>query len=204
MTTRIVLARHGETIWHHENRYAGISDVPLTATGRAQATELGEWARTAQLDSLWVSPLSRARDTAAAVERAIDMVAQVDERLREMDFGEGDGLTLAEMAERFNDRVELFTRDPVANYLPGGENPEHAAERATRCLREIASKNPGGRVLVVAHNTLYRLVLCRLLEIPMARYRTAFAPVRNDALTEIGIDGDDAMLLQFNVPVRLA
>lgn len=128
--TRIVLARHGETIWHHENRYAGISDIPLTATGRAQAEKLGEWARNADLAGLWISPLSRARATAAPVERATGLVAHVDQRLREIDFGEGDGLTISEMEERFRERVELFKKDPIANYLPGGEDPPQAGERA--------------------------------------------------------------------------
>jgi Histidine phosphatase superfamily (branch 1) len=53
---------------------------------------------------------------------------------------------------------------------------------------------------VVAHNTLIRLALCSLLGIPLARYRTVFPVVRNGALTEIGLDGEKAALLQYNSP----
>ncbi len=199
--TRVFLARHGETIWHSGNRYAGLSDIPLTEHGRCQAEALASWARQAELSAVWVSPLSRARETAAAVARALQIDPQVDQRLRELNFGEGEGLTLAGMAQRFGERLALFEKDPVTHHLPGGEDPVAAAERGAECLHEIASRHPGQRVLVVAHNTLCRLVLCRLLFIPLARYRKVFASVRNHALIEIAIEGDDTTLLQFNVPL---
>jgi probable phosphoglycerate mutase len=68
-------------------------------------------------------------------------------------------------------------------------------------LCDIASTHPQGRVLVVAHNTLIRLSLCSLLSIPLARYRTVFPAVRNGALTEIGLAGENAALLQYNSPL---
>ena len=200
--TSIFLARHGETIWHRENRYAGLSDIPLTKKGQEQAQALAGWAREAELSALWVSPLTRARDTMMPVARVTSLVPRIDERLRELHFGEGDGLTTEEMRHRLGERFELFLRDPVANHLPGGEDPVMAAERGAECLREIATAHRDGRVLVVAHNTLLRLVLCRLLDIELARYRTVFASVRNDALIELGIEGQDTSLMQFNVPVQ--
>ena len=64
--TRIVLARHGETAWHAENRYAGRSDVALTPRGHEQAELLAGWAARAGLSAIWCSPLGRAHETAAA------------------------------------------------------------------------------------------------------------------------------------------
>jgi broad specificity phosphatase PhoE len=58
--TDVLLVRHGETVWHAENRYAGTTDVALTDHGREQARALGGWARDAGLSALWCSPLSRA------------------------------------------------------------------------------------------------------------------------------------------------
>lgn len=200
--TDFVLVRHGETVWHAENRYAGRTDVPLTALGRRQAAELGAWAAGQHLDAVLCSPLSRARLTAAPAATALGLALRVDERLYEVDFGRGDGLTRAEMAEAFPEALAAFLTDPVAHHLPGGEDPAAAAVRATGCLQETARALPDGRVLVVAHSTLLRLALCALLGIPLARYRRVFPVLGNGALTELRLRDGQAALLRLNVPVR--
>ena len=159
--------RHGETVWHAENRYAGVSDVALTPRGEEQAAQLAAWTRTAGLVAVWSSPLSRARRTAQGCAMVADLPLDVDARLRELDFGEGEGLTSAEMAERFPDARAAFLADPVAHHLPGGEDPVTAAQRFTDCLQEITEKHPDGRVLVVAHSSAIRLALCRLIGVPL-------------------------------------
>jgi broad specificity phosphatase PhoE len=201
---RIVLVRHGETVWHAENRYAGSSDVALTRRGLEQAELLAARAKGAGLSALWCSPLARARDTAAAVARTTGLQPRVDARLRELDFGEGEGSTIAEMQRRFPDRVAAFRADPVASHLPGGEDPRAAAERGATCIRELALTHPGGRVLVVTHTTLLRLVLCQLLGLPLSEYRRVFPFVRNCGLTEIQLDRDVVSLLEYNVPIEAA
>ncbi|MEV8593856.1 histidine phosphatase family protein [Streptomyces sp. NPDC052012] len=201
--TDFVLVRHGETAWHAENRYAGRTDVPLTERGRRQAAALGTWAAGQRLDAVLCSPLSRARLTAEPAATALGLTPWVDERLYEVDFGRGDGLTRAEMAEAFPDELAAFLADPVAHHLPGGEDPVAAADRAVDCLEEIARKLPDGRVLVVAHSTLLRLVLCKLLGIPLAHYRRAFPALENGALTELRLRAGEASLLRLNAPVDL-
>ncbi|WP_165503100.1 histidine phosphatase family protein, partial [Actinomadura fibrosa] len=57
--TTLFLARHGQTEWHAENRYAGVSDIALDAEGRRQAEDLGRWAAGAAIEALWASPLGR-------------------------------------------------------------------------------------------------------------------------------------------------
>ncbi|GGU39587.1 histidine phosphatase family protein [Streptomyces lavendofoliae] len=199
--TDFVLVRHGETAWHAENRYAGRTDVPLTGRGLAQAATLGAWAAGRRLDAVLCSPLSRARLTAEPAATALGLTARVDERLYELDFGRGDGLTREEMAEEFPDALAAFLTDPVAHHLPGGEDPVAAAGRAVACLEEVARELPGGRVLVVAHSTLVRLALCELLGIPLARYRRVFPALENGALTELRLlPGRQASLLRLNAP----
>jgi broad specificity phosphatase PhoE len=200
--TRLVLTRHGETVWHAENRYAGASDVALTRRGREQAEALAAWAGTAGLSALWCSPLARARDTAAAVARATGLQPRLDPRLRELDFGQGEGHTVAEMERLWPDRVAAFRANPVEGHLPGGEDPRAAADRGTACIRDIARTHPGGRVLVVAHTTLLRLVLCRLLGLPLPAYRRVFPFVRNCGLTELRLDREVVSLLQFNAAIE--
>lgn len=199
--TNIVLIRHGETVWHHENRYAGSSDVSLTALGRRQADALADWATTSGIVTCWSSDLSRARDTLAPVASATGLSPRHDARLRELDFGNGEGRTAAEMRERFGEQYEAFRTDPVGAHLPGGEHPEQAVRRALECLIDIRAEAPDGRVLLVWHATLLRLVLCRLLGIATSEYRRAFPTVRNGALTEIRLSDDNCALLQFNTPI---
>ncbi|WP_157250949.1 histidine phosphatase family protein [Nonomuraea typhae] len=189
----LLLARHGETVWHAENRYAGLSDVPLTPRGEEQARELAAWAASAGLTGVWASTLSRARITAAAGATAAGVPLTVDARLAELDFGQADGLTAAEMHERFPEARRAFEADPAASPLPGGEDPAAAARRFLECLREI----PDGRVLVVAHTTVIRLALCTLVGLPLGAYRRAFPRLDNCAITEIDLKG---AILRYNAP----
>jgi probable phosphoglycerate mutase len=199
--TRLFLVRHGATVWHAENRYAGITDVALDARGHVQAEHLAAWASKAGLTAIWCSPLTRARETAAPAARAAELDPRIDERLREIDFGQVEGKTISEAEQLFPEEIRRFKADPVTYPMPGGEDPHQAARRVVSALREIASTHPHGHVLVVAHNTLLRLALCSLLGIPLERYRTVFPGVRNGALTEIGLEAENASLLQYNTPL---
>lgn len=197
----LLLARHGQTVWHAENRYAGISDVSLTATGRAQAEALGRWAASRPVDAVWTSPLSRAIATAEPACRVLGLTPQREPGLRECDFGVLEGRTLAEFAAEDPAAARAFRDDPVAHPFPGAEDPAAAAGRGAAALRRIAAAHPGERVLVVAHNTLLRLVLCTLLSIPAGRYRSVFPRLRNAAISELLLEsGGSAALLSLNVP----
>ncbi|MFJ9374007.1 histidine phosphatase family protein [Streptomyces sp. NPDC101455] len=200
MSTTLLLARHGQTTWHAENRYAGISDIVLTDTGVAQAEALGRWAAAHPVDAIWTSPLSRAALTAAPAARALNLTPRTEPALRECDFGVLEGRTLAEFAAENPGAAEAFRSDPVANPFPEAEDPLAAAERGTTVLHRIAAAHPGERVLIVAHNTLLRLVLCRLLSIPLSEYRRVFPQLRNAAVSEVRMAQEESALLSFNVP----
>lgn len=206
--TDIVLVRHGETTWHADNRYAGGSEVPLTARGRAQAQQLAAWAAAAGLAGVWASDLSRTELTARPCATAAGLPLTVDPRLREVDFGLAEGFTAAELAREIPHELAAFRRDPVANHFPGGEDPRQAASRGLACLREIAVAQPDQRVLVVCHGTLIRVMLCSLLDLPLSDYRRLLPLVRNGHLNEIRVavseadqpPGLTAALLSWNAP----
>ncbi|MTB89427.1 histidine phosphatase family protein [Aeromicrobium senzhongii] len=202
MTSVIHLARHGETVWHAENRYAGSSDVGLTERGMEQARDLGAWAAAHGPLTVHSSDLSRAVVTATPAAEALGLELQVRPALREVDFGRGEGLTRAEMAERFPDDLARFLERPAESPLPEGEPGRAAVERALPELRALASQSEAP-ALVVMHSTLLRLVLCTLVGIDPNRYRSVMPKVRNVAVTtlELSADGRSAALLGFNVPV---
>ena len=200
--TDIVLVRHGETVWHADNRYAGRSHVELNHRGRAQARALARWGAGANLDGLWCSGLQRASETAARCSEATGLELVVDARLNEIDFGQAEGLTARQIRQRFPRETAAFDADPAGQPMPGGEEPWAAATRALECLVEIGDAAPSGRVLVVTHNTLIRLVLCRLLGVPLAHYRARFPSISNCSLSEVRVvRGKRAALLQLNAPL---
>jgi len=204
MRTTLLLARHGQTVWHAENRYAGVSDVALTDTGRAQAEALGRWAAAHPVDAIWTSLVSRAIATAGPACRALGLTPHREPDLRECDFGEVEGHTLAEFADRDPGAAEAFRADPVAHPFPGAEDPKAAADRGAAAVHRIAAAHDGERVLVVAHNTLLRLVLCSLLSIPLADYRRVFPQLRNAAVSELRMDTGSVGLISLNVPCEPA
>lgn len=200
----LVLSRHGQTVWHAENRYAGSSDVDLTPVGRQQAQLLADWAAQARPDALYSSPISRALQTAAPVAAVLGIEPVVVDDLREIHFGVAEGRTMAEIRSTAPDVAARFAADPVAGAFPDGEPPAAAAARGRAALHWIAAAHPGRTVLVVAHNTLVRLTLCSLLGIPLPHYRRVLPRLDNATLTTVsmtGEPGDGAALLSFNVPL---
>ncbi|MEU4891410.1 histidine phosphatase family protein [Streptomyces sp. NPDC044780] len=202
MSARLLLVRHGETVWHAENRYAGTSDIDLTEQGHRQARALARWAGRRGADAVACSPLSRARRTAEPAARALGLVPEVIEDLRELDFGWGEGRTIAELEAEDPAAVAAFRRDPETGAFPGSEPPGRAAARAVAALRGLAAAHEGGTVLVVAHNSLLRLALCALLTIPVGRYRQVFPRLDNAAVTEVELTGEATALRSLNVPTE--
>lgn len=198
--TVFYLARHGETLWHAENRYAGSTDVSMTPLGNEQSERLGRWAARNRPDAVYSSDLSRAIATAQPAVAGLGTALVVDARLREVDFGRAEGLTRSEMAHAFPQELAAFMANPGTSPLPGGEAGSSAVARALGALEDIAAARPDGAVLVVMHTTLMRLLLCHMMGIPLDRYRTVFPEVINAAITEVRFDGREWALAKFNSP----
>lgn len=195
--TTLILVRHGQTVWHAENRYTGRSDIDLTDEGHRQAKALANWAAVARPDALVCSPTRRTRDTAAPIAAALGTAPRIVPALREIDFGSAEGRTIDELPLSVAD---AFRADPAAHFFPGGEPPDRAAGRCVRALTDLATELDGATVLVVAHSTLLRLGLCQLLGIPLRHYRTVFPEIKNCALTTVRLDQKGTALLNLNVP----
>ena len=149
----IYLCRHGDTQWSAQRRLAGHTDLPLIERGEQNARQLGQRLRGVSFGRVLVSPLTRARRTAELA--GFGVAAQVDERLREMDFGRYDGLC-----------VEAIRRErPGWTYLregcPGGEGPEDLGRRADALLSDLESQS--GNVALFAHSVILRVIAARFL-----------------------------------------
>jgi broad specificity phosphatase PhoE len=195
---RLLLARHGQTEWHHGNRYAGRTDVKLSERGLQEAQALASRAARERPDLIVCSPLIRAVETAQPAAEACGKDLLTDDRLREVDFGEWEGRTLSEIREQDPVSVERFEDDPVEYGFPGGEPLLESAERALEALRELDREHPGKKILVVAHNTLIRVGLCLLLGIPLRDYRRCFPRILNVAISEVRLNERGGGLYTFN------
>ncbi|WP_433375495.1 histidine phosphatase family protein [Actinoplanes sp. CA-142083] len=196
--TIVHLARHGQTPWHRPNRYTGSSDIGLDETGERQAGELADWAGRAGLTALACSDLIRAVRTAAPAADRTGLTPIVDKRLRELDFGSAEGRLLSEMPP---DVTERFVADPAENHFPGGEHPREAVERALAALGALTEAYAGGKILIVAHSTLIRLVVCAVLGIPLGEYRRKLPGLSPASRTDLRFENGSAALLAYNVGI---
>jgi probable phosphoglycerate mutase len=157
----LFLARHGETDWNVAGRWQGQTDVPLNATGRAQAGALAERLRGEGIATVGTSDLSRARHTAEIVAAALGVpVSLVDPDLREQQFGRFEGLTLRECEERHPEEWARFAVDPHVE-PPGGESRPAVLERILRAV-EGAAARLSGPALLVTHGGALRALLAAL------------------------------------------
>ncbi len=157
--TRFLLLRHGQTELSVERRYSGRGNPALTDLGRRQAEAAAQFvAEMGGVAAVITSPLQRAHDTASAAAKALGLDVSVDADLIETDFGDWEGLTFGEAAERDPELHRKWLRDTSVS-PPDGESFDAAAERVGRARARIISEHPGETVLVVSHVTPIKTLL---------------------------------------------
>ncbi|MEW2454326.1 bifunctional RNase H/acid phosphatase [Streptomyces albus] len=164
--TTFVLLRHGETPLTPEKRFSGSggSDPDLSPAGRRQAAAVAEaLALRGTVQAVVASPLRRCQETAAAVAGRLGLQVRTDEGLRETDFGAWEGLTFAEVRERYPEDLDAWLASPAARPTGGGESFEEVARRVAVARDRLLARYTGRTVLVVTHvtpvKTLVRLAL---------------------------------------------
>ena len=143
----IYIARHGETEWSLSGRHTGSTDLPLTARGEEEAASLGPRLTRLEFDTVFSSPMQRARRTA---ELAGFPDPRITPLLQEVDYGEYEGLTSKQIHEA-NPSWEVYS-----DGSPGGETPDQIYERARQFIALAATS--GSRVLAFAHGHILRAV----------------------------------------------
>ncbi len=199
--TVTVLLRHGQTPMSVQKRYAGRSDVPLTQAGVQQAAAAAKRLASAGLNVIVASPLRRAAATAAEVAAVTGVPVMTDEGFRETDFGAWDGLTFAEVRQRWPAELGAWLADPAVP-PPGGESFADVSARVAGALDRVLAHHSRQRVLIVSHVTpIKALVASALLAPPAALYRMHLDVA---ALCEIDWYADGpAVLRSFNDTAHL-
>ena len=191
-----LLLRHGQTPMSVQKRYAGRSDVPLTDVGVQQAAAAAKRLASADLGVIVTSPLLRAVQTAQEVASVTGAAVVTDDGFRETDFGAWEGLTFAEVRERWPSEATTWLAGPDAA-PPGGESFTDVSTRVTAALHRVLADRDGQRVLIVSHVTpIKTLVAAALLAPPAALFRMHLDVA---ALCEIDWYADGpAVLRSFN------
>jgi probable phosphoglycerate mutase len=167
-TSHLCLVRHGETAWNAEGRVQGQTDVPLSATGRAQARAVGAALAGERFAALYASDLARVRQTAAPAAAALGLEVRLDARLRERHYGRFETLTYDEARARLPEDFARFKAKELDYDFGSGESLARFNARALECLAEIAARHAGAAVLVFTHGGVlemaYRHALGRGLQ----------------------------------------
>ncbi len=168
---RILLARHGETPWNAEGRYQGQIDIPLSPVGESQAAALGNRLREMPIARAVASPLSRALRTAQlALGETRSAMLTADPDLQEIAHGEWEGLLASEINDKDPARLRAWREEPENVLMPGGESLRQVLDRSWQGLnRAMEGLSDDDTLLVVAHDAVNRVLLCRILGLPIAR-----------------------------------
>ena len=160
--TRLLLIRHAGPDEHAHGRCYGRLDVGLSRTGLASAEGLAENLRDVELDAVYASPRLRAVQTAAALDTALN----IDDRLRELDFGELEGRTYDEIERDQPDFFRRWMETPTLVRFPGGESYAELRERVGAAVRDAIAVNTDRTVALVSHGGVIRAALAVALGLP--------------------------------------
>jgi alpha-ribazole phosphatase len=163
----LFLIRHGQTNWNLEQRFQGQSDIPLNETGRKQAAVLADRLSADPFDAIYSSDLQRATETAKII-----CVSQIhpDARLREVNFGDWEGLTYDEIKAKHPETLAAWESDIFKNAPPHGETLEGLSVRVQSMLDELREKYEDQNILIVAHGGVLQTLICLALKLPPTMY----------------------------------
>lgn len=169
MALKLLLVRHAETDWNRQRRYQGWTDTSLSESGRAQATAVGRLLASQRLAAVWSSPLRRARETAGAIAQAQGLPVTEHEAFKEMGYGDWEGLTTAEIAERFPESYRVWRDTPHLVFRHGAESLEDVRKRVLAGLTELRAAHEGQTVCLVSHGISGRILILEVLGLGLDR-----------------------------------
>lgn len=168
--TQIYLIRHGQTQWNREEIFRGTADVPLNESGMREAHLAGEALGDKPIRGVYSSPLPRAKETAEAIARRHGLGVQLLDGLKDVFFGEWQGLSHQAVREAYPDLYRLWLKEPHAVIFPGGESLGVVQARAVEAVQKVVSDHPDETVAVVSHRVVNRVLICGSVGIDLSRF----------------------------------
>lgn len=171
----LYMVRHGQTASSRENRFTGSSDPPLTAVGEEMAQAFARAYASVAWEAIYTSPMLRARQTADPLSRLSGVPTTLEDGLKEISYGEWEGLRQEEVKQRWPEAFEYWADDVASRGTPGGETAFHVAARAMRVVEAIRCRHHQGNVLIVSHKATLRVITCALLGLDVRLFRQRIA-----------------------------
>ena len=168
---RLLLVRHGITEYNSSRRFAGYSDVELSAAGCRQVERLRDHLANEKFDAVYSSDLKRAVATAEVISsgRKVDIVTCPE--LREINYGDAEGLTFEEISRLYPELAESIANFNLQLEFPGGESFEGFIARTCTLMDRLNEYVPGQTILIVSHSGPLRVLVCHLLGIDQSHWR---------------------------------
>ena len=205
----LLLVRHGATAHTAERRFSGCTgqNPELSAIGREQARRLAAELRRryaepsgARVAAVVCSPVRRARETAEAVAEALGLPLEVDDDLREIDFGDWEGRTVEDVQARYPGELAAWRADATLR-TPGGESVADVARRVRTAIRRLSERHHGATALAVSHLYPVRLSVLDTLGAPLeAVHRMEHDPT---AVSELRMRDGALALWRYNDSAHL-
>ena len=195
-TTRIFIARHGQTVSNREGRFCGHSETDLTPLGEAQARALGVRLAGTPLHAIYTSDFSRAIRTAGFATEGRGLTPNTDPSLRELHYGAWEMERESAIRRDHPEQHKLMRDESPEWHPPGGENVAAVRERTHAALQRLIRRHKGENVLIVSHGTAIICMLSELLGMPIAN--TFRMDIANCGLSEVTVVRQRSVLSLLN------
>jgi alpha-ribazole phosphatase/probable phosphoglycerate mutase len=168
--SRIYLVRHGQINGYEKIPVVGHTDVDLTETGILQMEQIAERLRLVEIKAIYASDLKRSATGARLISRSHDVPVHFLPELREMYFGDWEGLTLTQIQDRYPEELKKRQNDLVQYEIPGdGESIGHFSERILQCFEGILAEQKHNDFVMVTHSGVNRVILCKALGLNLSQ-----------------------------------
>jgi broad specificity phosphatase PhoE len=200
--TDIVLVRHGETEFNREGVFRGRLNVELNERGREQAEALARALKSPPIVAVYTSPLARALATATAIAEVHGVEPIVDEAFNNIDLGVWQGVKKTHVRDTEPEAWVLWTTEPEHLRIPGGETLAEIRERAYPRLLDLAARHDGGRIAIVTHRSVSRVLAGALLGMTEGYFWKFY--MDNAGYSLIQYNGSGFMIVQWNENCHLS
>lgn len=168
--SRLLLVRHGITEYNTTRRFGGQSDIELSADGHKQVERLRDRLADEKIDAVYSSDLKRALTTAEVITSGHDLEIITCPELREMHYGECEGLTFDEITRLYPELWEQIIKFDFRLDFPGGETLNGFIERTITFLDRLNEHSQEQTILIVSHSGPLRVLICHLLGIDLSHW----------------------------------
>ena len=169
--SRLLLVRHGDIATDNTERFWGHTDIALNETGILQAERLAERLSKEPIDEIYTSDLSRAFQSAEIIASRYHLNITTSEKLREIHFGDIEGLTFEEVNRQYPELSKSWSDDDLHIRFPNGESFIELEERVSGFISEVNLHNRDCTILIVSHGGLLRMLICYVLGLNVKHWK---------------------------------